>query len=54
MLPVLETSFAFDPPLWDLRVGDFRVFYDVEEKTQMVYVRAVRDKPPHATSEESL
>jgi mRNA-degrading endonuclease RelE of RelBE toxin-antitoxin system len=54
MLPVSEAPFAFDAPLWELRVGDFRVFYDVDEKTPTVYVRAVRDKPPHATSEEIL
>jgi hypothetical protein len=54
VLPVLEASFAFDPPLWELRVGDFRVFYDVDEESQTVSVRAIRDKPPHATSEEVL
>jgi mRNA-degrading endonuclease RelE of RelBE toxin-antitoxin system len=54
VLPVADASFAFEPPLWELRVGDFRVFYDVEEDSQTVYIRAVRDKPPHATSEEVL
>jgi mRNA-degrading endonuclease RelE of RelBE toxin-antitoxin system len=49
-----DASFAFEPPLWELRVGDFRVFYDVDEENQTVYVRAVRDKPPHATTEEIL
>ena len=54
VLPVSEASFAFEPPLWELRVGDFRVFYDVDEGTQTVYVRAVCDKPPHATTEGIL
>jgi len=54
VLAVSEASFAFEPPLWELRVGDFRVFYDVDEESQTVYVRAVRDKPPHATTEEVL
>ena len=49
---VTEASFAFEPPLWELRIGDFRVFYDVDEPTQTVYVRAVREKPPHTTTEE--
>jgi mRNA-degrading endonuclease RelE of RelBE toxin-antitoxin system len=51
-LPDVEPSFACQPPLWELRVGDYRVFYDVDEADQTVYVRAVRDKPPHATTEE--
>jgi len=54
ILEVTEASFAFDPPLWELRIGDFRVFYDVAEQSQTVYVRAVREKPPHATTEEIL
>ena len=54
ILEVTEASFAFDPPLWELRIGDFRVFYDVAEHSQTVYVRAVREKPPHATTEEIL
>jgi mRNA-degrading endonuclease RelE of RelBE toxin-antitoxin system len=54
VLEVTQASFAFEPPLWELRVGDFRVFYDVDEVGQTVYVRAVRDKPPHATTEEVL
>jgi mRNA-degrading endonuclease RelE of RelBE toxin-antitoxin system len=27
-----------------LRVGDFRVFYDVDEQTAQVHIRAVRRK----------
>jgi mRNA-degrading endonuclease RelE of RelBE toxin-antitoxin system len=54
LLTVSEASFTFEPPLWELRIGDFRVFYDVEHDKQTVYVRAVREKPPHATSEEIL
>lgn len=41
-------------PLWELRVGEFRVFYDVNEKENKVYVRAVRRKPPHKTTEDIL
>src|SRR5262249_26012161 len=49
-----DASFQFEPPLWELRVGDFRVFYDVNEAEQRVSIRAVREKPPHATSEQVL
>ena len=53
-LAATDESFAFEPPLWELRIGDFRVFYDVEQENRTVYIRAVRDKPPHATTEEVL
>jgi mRNA-degrading endonuclease RelE of RelBE toxin-antitoxin system len=29
---------------WELRVGDFRVFYDVEEKVKSVHIVAVGEK----------
>lgn len=41
-------------PVWELRVGDYRVFYDVDESTSTVMVRAIRHKPPHKTTEEIL
>jgi mRNA-degrading endonuclease RelE of RelBE toxin-antitoxin system len=40
--------------VWELRVGEFRVFYDVDEKATLVTVRAIRHKPPHKTTEEIL
>ncbi len=41
-----------EPPIWELRVGDYRVFYDVSDKETVVYVRAVRKKPPGRTTGE--
>ena len=41
-------------PVWELRVGEYRVFYDVDEVGGQVVVRAVRRKPPHKTTEEIL
>jgi mRNA-degrading endonuclease RelE of RelBE toxin-antitoxin system len=41
-------------PVWELRVGEFRVFYDVDEEESRVTVRAVRHKLPHKTTEEIL
>jgi mRNA-degrading endonuclease RelE of RelBE toxin-antitoxin system len=41
-------------PVWELRVGEFRVFYDVDAEESCVYVRAVGRKPPHRTTEEIL
>jgi len=38
----------------ELRVGDYRVFYDVDEANKVVYIRAVRKKPSGKTTEEIL
>jgi mRNA-degrading endonuclease RelE of RelBE toxin-antitoxin system len=50
----LVPPFEAVPPIWQLRVGDYRVLYDVDERSQRVFVRAVRRKPPHRTTEEIL
>jgi mRNA-degrading endonuclease RelE of RelBE toxin-antitoxin system len=42
------------PPVWELRINQYRVFYDVDEVAGQVVVRAVRLKPPHKTTEEIL
>lgn len=43
-----------EPPIWELRVGEYRVFYDVADEEGIVYVRAVRRKPAGRTTEEIL
>jgi len=53
-LVVPVASFEFNPPLWELRIGNFRVFYDIDETDHTVHIRAVREKPPHASSEDIL
>ncbi len=48
--------------VWQLRVGEFRIYYDVsppepEEADKfegVVRIRAVRHKPPHKTTKEIL
>ena len=45
-------SFEHVPPIWELRVGEFRVFYDVDEAAQVVNVRAVRRKAPGQKTED--
>jgi mRNA-degrading endonuclease RelE of RelBE toxin-antitoxin system len=50
----LVPPFEAVPPVWELRVGDYRIFYDVDEETHRVYVRAIRRKPPHKRTEEVL
>ncbi len=42
------------PPVWELRVGQYRVFYDVDVAEQRVAVRVVRRKGPDNTTEEIL
>jgi mRNA-degrading endonuclease RelE of RelBE toxin-antitoxin system len=41
-------------PVWELRVNEYRVFYDVDEAAGQVIVRAVHRKPPHKTAEDIL
>ena len=38
-------------PVWQLRVGHWRVFYDVDEDVKSVIVRAVRKKGRKLTEE---
>ena len=54
LLRNLVPPFEAIPPIWQLRVGVFRVFYDVQEAEQRVYIRAIRRKPPHRHTEEIL
>ena len=41
-----------EPPVWELRVGEYRVFYDVDDEAIQVQVRAVRHKPLGKTTED--
>ena len=41
-------------PVWELRVGEYRVFYDISSNGSAVYVRAVRRKPRGAKTEDIL
>lgn len=50
----LVPPWEYEEPVWQLRVGDHRVFDDVDEVASVVTVRAIRHKPPHKTTEEIL
>jgi mRNA-degrading endonuclease RelE of RelBE toxin-antitoxin system len=52
LLEPLVPDFEAVPPIWELRVGDYRIFYDVDEKEKIVYIRAVRYKAPGQTTED--
>jgi len=40
--------------IWELRVGEYRIFYDVSPAESVVYVRAVRKKPRGTKTEDIL
>lgn len=50
----LKSPWLLGRPIWQLRVGQHRVYYDVDENLQQVTVRAIRRKPPHTTTEQIL
>jgi mRNA-degrading endonuclease RelE of RelBE toxin-antitoxin system len=63
--PEEQLPFEHLVPVWQLRVGEFRVFYDVsepegravdqaEDDEGVVRIRAVRRKPAHLTTKEIL
>lgn len=51
-LPNVKPGFEYVPPLWELRVEEYRVFFDVDEEANCVFVRAVRQKTPRQTTDE--
>jgi len=38
-------------PVWELRIGNYRIFYDVDSDAQQVIVRAIRRKGRSMTKE---
>lgn len=50
----IKPPWAEKEGFWELRVGEYRVFYDVDEEATQVVVQAIRHKPPHNTTKEIL
>ena len=48
----LTPSFEHRPPVWELRIGEIRVFYDIDDEAQAVNIRAVRRKEHGQTTED--
>lgn len=48
----LTPSFEHELLIWELRIGDFRVFYDVAVEENLVNIRAVRRKEPKQQTED--
>ena len=42
------------PPIWQLAVDEYRIFYDVDLEKHIVWIRAVRHKPQGKKTEEIL
>jgi len=51
MLVGFVPAFEHVPPVWQLRVGEYRVFYDVDAEASEVVVRAVKRKGRRRTGE---
>lgn len=54
LLNIVVAGFDFSSPLWELRVGEYRVFYDVDEARRSVLVRAVRSKDTGQKTEDII
>ena len=52
LLKGLIPAFEHELPVYVLKVGEYRVVYDVDEEKQAVFVRAVRRKTGGMTTEE--
>ncbi len=50
----LISPWEYIEPVWELRIGEYRVFYDVDQEASVVIVRAIRHKPPNKKTEEIL
>jgi mRNA-degrading endonuclease RelE of RelBE toxin-antitoxin system len=50
----LVPPFEAVPPIWQLRIGDHRVFYDVDDQDKKVFVRAIRRTSSPLTTEQIL
>jgi len=52
LLKDLTPQFEHVPPVWELRVGYFRIFYDIDERAKVVHIRAVRQKEASQRTED--
>jgi mRNA-degrading endonuclease RelE of RelBE toxin-antitoxin system len=53
-LPGFVPPWEHNPPVWELRITEFRVYYDVDVEKRIVGIGAIRRKPPHTTNQEAL
>ncbi|MBI4374650.1 MAG: type II toxin-antitoxin system RelE/ParE family toxin [Deltaproteobacteria bacterium] len=53
-LQPLAAGFEHEEPLWELRIGEGRVFYDVDAEARAVVIRAIRKKLKHQRTEKII
>jgi mRNA-degrading endonuclease RelE of RelBE toxin-antitoxin system len=53
-LPGISSPLSEHKEIWELRVGQYRVFYDVNPEEHVVTVLRIRLKPSHLTTEDIL
>lgn len=51
LAPAPESQISTSQPVWQLRVGEFRVFYDVDEDASVVMVQRIARKGRKTTGE---
>jgi mRNA-degrading endonuclease RelE of RelBE toxin-antitoxin system len=51
LLEGVAPGFEHVPPVWELRVGGYRVLYDVDVHRHVVWIRAVRFKDRESTED---
>jgi mRNA-degrading endonuclease RelE of RelBE toxin-antitoxin system len=50
----LIPPWEYAEPVWELKIDEYRIFYDIDEPSSSVIIRAIRYKPSHKTTEEIL
>ena len=53
-LGYIPTEWEISNELWELRIGEFRAFYEFDLNEKIVMVHGVREKPPHKTTGDIL
>lgn len=51
---MLKAASAGSGPMWELRVGEYRVIYEINQDKSKVTVQAVRHKPPEKRTKDIL
>lgn len=54
ILVSLIPPWEYIEPVWELRIGEYRAFYDVDRESLTVIIRAIKHKPTDKITEEIL
>ena len=42
--PNIKRLLGYDPSTWRYRIGEYRIFYLIDEKAQIAYILAINDR----------